>query len=154
MLKSKGIEQLARAGKLFEYIYGQPYTGQLIKTDKWFCVRCGHCCCSTYYVPILILPKDHIIPKKATEEDIEGIVQYLVPLNQTERVCPHLIGDTPGAMKCAIHKANKAYKTMCYRHHPGKEYHNHCVEGMIQIHKLDEDYDKAIQEFRRRLQRR
>ena len=151
MLSNKKIEMLARQGRLFEYLYKQPYQERLIRADKWVCMHCGHCCSSSYCVSILILPEGHIIPKKVTEEDIKSIIPYIVHLDQTKGACPHLIGDTPGNMMCAIHKVNKAYNTMCYRHTPGKDMRMHCVEGMIQIHKLDEDYDKAIQEFRKGL---
>lgn len=66
------------------------------------CLRCGYCCTKPWVV-IVIDPK-------------RGLVKGNIKALDGKTPCPHLRGDTPGSISCAVHNEKWYKKTPCFSH--------------------------------------
>ena len=155
------IEKLAKEHKLFETVYGcrvgddlKQMQANLLATNRgWYCVRCGLCCCSDWYSPVITTLDttkeefEEII--KTTEYDQTVIAPYLIEINQLENLCPHLRGQLPLNMSCNIHEINVKLHSFCHIRQPNAELNIPCLNGASLIADMDEDFTKAIKHFNR-----
>jgi len=64
------------------------------------CLRCGHCCIN-YLVVVVDNPE-------------EGFKENNLIVNKGDRPCKHLLGNSPGEYKCAVHHKEWYKDTPCF----------------------------------------
>lgn len=67
------------------------------------CLRCGYCC---VYYDVVIVNDPKLGPRCESNLCVKG----------SGVRCPHLLGDTPGKLRCAIHNKRWYKRTPCASH--------------------------------------
>lgn len=93
------------------------------------CLRCGYCC--THYTVVVV---DN--PELGPRQDNLKVVGDGTP-------CHHLIGDTPGKYRCALHHYPWYKETPCFRHGQIERGNTYCRMGQyIMLQKVGKDASK------------